>query len=127
MKTIYFVSTFSGALLHCSVLAAADNPPGTLEEFCLAGKIDTPANCRCGQKTAERLLTPEEMTIALEFFQGNRHAAVSGHSRALLLSLRHVCMALQRSRSLSRLWYVHALDSVSAIRCSLASISPAHE
>ena len=82
MKTIFLVSTFSGALLHCSVLAAADNPPGTLEEFCLAGKIDTPANCRCGQKTAERLLTPEEMAIALEFFQGNRHAADTLGSRA---------------------------------------------
>ena len=65
-----FVASLSGA-----VVFSAEEPPSTLEQFCTTNGIDTPANCRCGQQTAEGLLTPEEMRVALEFFRGNRSAA----------------------------------------------------
>lgn len=53
-------------LLFVTASASADEPPyASLEAFCLATKVDTPANCKCGQATADRLMSAEEQALVL--------------------------------------------------------------
>ncbi len=61
------------ALALCTPYLLAAEPPryNSLKEFCLASKADTPANCECGQNTANRIMSSEEQAAALAMMQGD--------------------------------------------------------
>ncbi len=56
-----------GVVLCCTHSAFASNhlPYSSLKEFCIATNADTEANCICGQKTADEILSKEEQQLLL--------------------------------------------------------------
>ena len=56
---------FAATSIYTPGYAKASEVYSSLEDFCLQANADTPENYRCGQETADVLLTEEEQTIAL--------------------------------------------------------------
>ncbi len=58
--------TLSSLLLAAfAVGALAQESYDSLEDFCLRTNADTPENCRCGQATADAIMSDQEQAVAL--------------------------------------------------------------
>lgn len=59
--------TLGGAALIALAGAAYASEPSydSLEDFCLQTRVDTPANCDCGQATADDIMSDAEQELAL--------------------------------------------------------------
>ena len=60
LKTILAV-----LLAGLAVLAMAQESYDSLQDYCLKTGVDTPDNCRCGQATADAIMSDEEQAAAL--------------------------------------------------------------
>lgn len=60
-------ATAAVVVLCCTHSAYASNhlPYSSLKEFCIATNADTKANCICGQKTADKILSKDEQQLLL--------------------------------------------------------------
>ena len=55
----------AAALLLVSPAYAAEPSYDSLKDFCLQTQVDTPANCDCGQATADDIMSDEEQELTL--------------------------------------------------------------
>ena len=63
MKIAKVIGTVAVAAV--STVYATEPSYDSLEEFCLQTQVDTPANCDCGQATADDIMSDEEQQLTL--------------------------------------------------------------
>jgi hypothetical protein len=81
MLRLFFLLIF--AVSADSALAQASY--GSLEDFCVKTGKDTPENCRCGQATADRILSDEEQATALAMMAYQQHPELSPEEQMTLM------------------------------------------
>lgn len=58
----------------------------SLEDFCLKTGADTPENCRCGQETADAIMSAEEQATALAMMAYQQQPSLSPEAQMALMS-----------------------------------------
>ncbi len=59
-------------VISATAFASDAHQYNSLHDFCIGTQADTEANCKCGQATADRIMSKDEQAAALAMMQGNR-------------------------------------------------------
>ena len=76
----------SAALVLIAAAASGQESYSSLKDYCLRTGVDTPANCECGQQTADAIMTDEEQASALAMMAYQQQPQMSPEEQMALMT-----------------------------------------